>query len=134
LGPCPKCSGAVYEHGMNYICERSVGPEKSCDFFTGKVILQQEVSEEQVEKLLATGKTDLLTNFKSSRTGRMFKAYLVRQETGKIGFEFEVRLAKAPAKKRAGETEEASSDSSSGDAPAKKPARKRASSAKKAAT
>ena len=134
LGPCPKCSGAVYEHGMNYICERSVGPEKSCDFFTGKVILQQEVSEEQVEKLLATGKTDLLTNFKSSRTGRIFKAYLVRQETGKIGFEFEVRLAKAPAKKRAGETEEASSDSSSGDAPAKKPVRKRASSAKKAAT
>jgi DNA topoisomerase-3 len=134
LGPCPKCSGAVYEHGMNYICERSAGPEKSCDFFTGKVILQQEVSEEQVEKLLATGKTDLLTNFKSSRTGRMFKAYLVRQETGKIGFEFEVRVAKAPAKKRAGETEEASSDSSSGDAPAKKPARKRASSAKKAAT
>ena len=96
LGACPKCSGAVYEHGMKYLCELSVGPNKSCDFSTGKVVLQQEISREQVSKLLSEGKTDLLTNFKSSRTGRGFKAYLARQADGKIGFEFE-----APAKKRA---------------------------------
>jgi DNA topoisomerase-3 len=96
LGACPKCSGAVYEHGMKYLCELSVGPNKSCDFSTGKVVLQQEITREQVSKLLSEGKTDLLTNFKSSRTGRGFKAYLARQADGKIGFEFE-----APAKKRA---------------------------------
>jgi DNA topoisomerase-3 len=96
LGACPKCSGAVYEHGMKYLCELSVGPNKSCDFSTGKVVLQQEITREQVSKLLNEGKTDLLTNFKSSRTGRGFKAYLARQADGKIGFEFE-----APAKKRA---------------------------------
>lgn len=96
LGACPKCSSAVYEHGMKYLCERSVGPSKSCDFSTGKVVLQQEISREQVSKLLAEGKTDLLTNFKSNRTGRGFKAYLARQPDGKISFEFE-----APAKKRA---------------------------------
>jgi DNA topoisomerase-3 len=79
LGACPKCSGAVYEHGMKYLCERSVGPSKSCDFSTGKVVLQQEISREQVSKLLSEGKTDLLTNFKSLRTGRGFKAYLARQ-------------------------------------------------------
>jgi DNA topoisomerase-3 len=134
LGPCPKCSGAVYEHGMKYICEHSVGPNKNCDFNTGKVILQQEISEEQVQKLLATGKTDLLPNFKSQRTGRIFKAYLVRQETGKIGFEFEVRAPKAPAKKRAGLTEEATSAESVAEAPAKKPARKRSAPAKKDST
>jgi DNA topoisomerase-3 len=134
LGVCPKCSGAVYEHGMKYICEHTVGPNKHCDFNTGKVILQQEISGEQVKKLLATGKTDLLTNFKSQRTGRVFKAYLVRQESGKIGFEFEARTPKAPAKKRAGLTEEATSAESKVEAPVKKPARKRSAPAKKAST
>ena len=126
LGPCPKCSGAVYEHGMRYVCEHSVGANKSCDFTTGKVVLQQEISTEQVQKLLNEGKTDLLPNFKSMRTGRMFKAYLARQPDGKIGFEFEPRPVKAPAKKRAGATAEANSDSSEDKAPAKKPARKKA--------
>src|SRR5690554_2478453 len=53
LGPCPKCGARVFEHGLKYVCERSVGPERSCDFSTGKIILQQEVSPEQVRKLLA---------------------------------------------------------------------------------
>ena len=134
LGPCPKCSGAVYEHGMSYVCEHSVGANKTCDFKTGKVVLQQEISAEQVQKLLNEGKTDLLTNFKSMRTGRVFKAYLARQPDGKIGFEFEPRPVKAPAKKRAGATAKANSDSSSEDAPAKKPARKKAVPKKKAST
>jgi DNA topoisomerase-3 len=134
LGVCPKCSGAIYEHGMKYICERSVGPERNCDFNTGKVILQQEISEEQVKKLLETGKTDLLTNFKSQRTGRVFKAYLAVQDTGKIGFEFEARAVKAPALKRAGKTEVATSADNAVSAPIKKPARKRSAPAKKAST
>ena len=108
LGVCPKCSGAVYEDGMRYLCENNTGPSKTCDFKTGKVVLQQEISPEQVHKLLSAGKTDLLTNFKSNRTGRGFKAYLALGSDGKIGFEFEAKApkaegtAKAPAKKRAG--------------------------------
>jgi hypothetical protein len=43
-----------------------------------------------MEKLLATGKTDLL-EFVSARTRRGFSAFLVRQPDGKIGFEFEVK-------------------------------------------
>jgi DNA topoisomerase III len=124
LGACPKCSSAVYEHGMKYLCERSVGPSKSCDFSTGKVVLQQEISREQVSKLLAEGKTDLLTNFKSNRTGRGFKAYLARQPDGKISFEFE-----APAKKRAAPKVAAKSavkPAAAKRAPAKKRASKKA--------
>jgi DNA topoisomerase-3 len=105
LGVCPKCSGAVYEDGMRYVCENNTGPNKTCDFKTGKVVLQQEVSAEQIQKLLKEGKTDLLSNFKSNRTGRGFKAYLALGADGKIGFEFEAKApgaAKAPAKKRAG--------------------------------
>lgn len=102
VGTCPKCSGSVFEHGMKYVCENAVGSPKSCDFTTGKIILQQEISREQIGKLLDQGRTDLLTGFKSSRTGRNFKAYLVKQPDGKIGFEFEVREPKPGAKTAAG--------------------------------
>ncbi|WP_424193252.1 DNA topoisomerase III [Ampullimonas aquatilis] len=98
LGACPKCGSAVYEHGMSYVCEKSVGPGKSCDFRSGKVILQQEIAPEQMSKLLNDGRTDLLTSFKSSRTGRMFKAFLVRGPDGKTAFEFEAREPKAAGK------------------------------------
>ena len=69
------------------------------------MILQRTIERAQMEKLLASGKTDLL-QFVSQRTRRPFQAYLVRQSDGKIGFEFEKRAAKVAgakpaAKKRA---------------------------------
>ena len=101
VGACPKCGGRVYEHGMSYVCENTVANPKSCDFRSGKVILQQEIGRDQMAKLLSEGRTDLLTNFKSSRTGRNFKAFLVKQSDGKIGFEFE---KKEPSAKTAAKT------------------------------
>lgn len=98
VGPCPKCQSPVFEHGLRYICEKSVGPAKSCDFRSGKVILQQEINRDQMAKLLKEGKTDLLDGFVSSRTNRKFKAFLVRQADGKIGFEFEPRPEKTARK------------------------------------
>lgn len=100
VGACPKCNGRVFEHGMSYVCEHSVANPKTCDFRSGKVILQQEITREQMAKLLADGRTDLLPNFKSSRTGRNFKAFLVKQPDGKIGFEFEKKEPKAAAAKK----------------------------------
>ena len=93
LGACPKCGGRVFEHGKNYICEKSVPslsqPTPSCDFKTGQIILQQPVTREQIVKLLTTGKTDLLDKFVSMRTRRAFKAMLAwDKEAGKVGFEF----------------------------------------------
>jgi DNA topoisomerase-3 len=134
IGPCPKCSARVFEHGMSFVCERSVGPEKTCDFRSGKVILQQEIDSQQMSKLLNEGKTDLLTNFVSSRTNRKFKAFLTRQEDGKIGFEFEpraVKPGKAPAKKAAAADGDAV-EGDAGAAPRKAPAKKTA--ARKTAT
>ncbi|QET03208.1 DNA topoisomerase III [Cupriavidus pauculus] len=104
VGTCPKCGGSVYEHGMKYVCENAVGSAKTCDFTSGKIILQQEISREQIGKLLTDGRTDLLTGFKSSRTGRNFKAFLAKQPDGKIGFEFEAREPKAGAKGAAAKT------------------------------
>ena len=100
LGSCPKCGGRVFEHGMAYTCEKALGPGKTCDFRSGRMILQQPIEREQMKKLLASGKTDLLTAFVSKK-GRRFKAFLVKQPDGKIGFEFQARPAKekAPAEK-----------------------------------
>ena len=78
--------------------KKSVGPEKSCDFRSGKVVLQQEISAEQMGKLLGRGRTDLLEGFiLPSHTNRKFKAFLVRQPDGKIGFEFESRVLRSRA-------------------------------------
>ncbi len=97
LGACPKCAAGVYDNGNAYVCEKSVGSEKSCDFRSGKIILQQPIEHAQMQKMLTTGKTDLLREFISNRTRRKFSAYLVI-ESGKVGFEFE---KKAPAAKKA---------------------------------
>jgi DNA topoisomerase-3 len=64
-------------------------PTPSCDFKTGTMILQQPVDHEQMQKLLGTGKTDLLDKFVSMRTRRPFKAMLAWDaEAGKVNFEF----------------------------------------------
>ncbi|MDR2636704.1 MAG: DNA topoisomerase III [Zoogloeaceae bacterium] len=94
LGRCPQCGGAVYEHGNAYVCEKSVGPQKTCAFRSGKVILLQPIAREQMQKLLAEGRTDLLKEFVSARTRRRFSAFLVVGKEGKVGFEFEKREAK----------------------------------------
>ena len=95
LGTCPKSGHRVFELGSAYVCERAVGPEKTCDFRVGRTILQRPIDRAQMEKLLAGGKTDLL-QFVSARTRRPFSAFLVQQKDGKVGFEFE---AKDPSKK-----------------------------------
>ncbi len=102
LGACPKCKGRVYEHGTNYVCEHSVGAPVTCDFKSGKIILQQPVPREEMTRLLTTGKTALLENFVSNKTRRKFKAFLTWDgKEGKVGFAFEPRPARPAAKKAA---------------------------------
>ena len=104
LGACPKCGAAVHEHGSNYICEKAVPtegqPTPTCNFKSGKIVLQQVVEREQIAKLLSTGKTDLLEKFVSNRTRRAFKAFLSwNAEEDKVVFEFEPRTSKFPPRK-----------------------------------
>jgi DNA topoisomerase-3 len=84
---------------MSYVCENSVGPSKTCDFRSGKVILQRSVDREQMTKLLSTGRTDLLERF-ISRKGRPFKAFLVLSEKKDVGFEFEKREPKPKGERK----------------------------------
>ncbi|MCJ9708881.1 topoisomerase C-terminal repeat-containing protein, partial [Bordetella hinzii] len=131
VGNCPKCGSRVFEHGMSYVCEKAVGPQKSCDFRSGKVILQQEISREQMSKLLSEGRSDLLDGFVSSRTNRKFKAFLVRQPDGKVGFEFEPRGDK-PGRGAAKTASKTPAKTAAKKAPAKTAVKKAA--AKKTAT
>jgi DNA topoisomerase-3 len=55
--------------------------------------LHRAIPKEQVEKLITTGKTDLLPRFISKR-GRPFSAHL-KLENGKIGFEFAEKTPRA---------------------------------------
>jgi DNA topoisomerase-3 len=137
LGACPKCGSPVFEHGKNYVCEKSVPTlaqaTPGCDFKSGQIILQQPIERSQMQKLLATGKTDELDKFVSMRTRRPFKAMLAWDaEAGKVNFEF------APSKfpPRAGAAKAAASRTAaktSAKAPAKAAAKSAAKPAVKAA-
>ena len=129
LGACPKCGSAVFEHGKNYVCEKSLPteaqPTPSCDFKTGQIILQQPIERAQMSKLLATGKTDQLEKFVSMRTRRAFKAMLAWDaEAGKVNFEF--APSKFPPRKVAAKTSAVASKTAAKKAPAKKAATKTA--------
>ena len=82
-------AGAAFTHENSYICERSQADRKSCKFKLSKTILGRDIPKEEAQKLLATGKTDLLEGFISKR-GRPFSAYL-KLEDSKVGFEFPER-------------------------------------------
>lgn len=105
LGDCPKCKARVFEHGSNYVCEKSVGPGKSCDFRSGSMILQQPIDRVQFSKLLKEGKTDILKGFVSKKTNRKFDAFMVLKDN-KVSFEFPPREKKAGAKKGRGAASE----------------------------
>ncbi len=127
LGACPKCGGAVYEHGKNYVCERTVPtlaqPTPSCDFKSGQIILQQPIEREQMSKLLSTGKTDLLDKFVSMRTRRPFKAFLAwSAEANKVAFEF--APSKFPPRKTAAKSTAAAAAKKTGPAAKKTAAKK----------
>ena len=138
LGACPKCGGNVFEHGKNYVCEKSVPtdgqPTPSCDFKSGQIILQQPIEREQMQKLLATGKTDMLEKFVSMRTRRNFKAMLAWDaEAGKVNFEFAPSkfpprktaykaAAKTPAATKTGAARAGSTGAAAKKVPAKKAA------------
>ncbi len=140
LGACPKCGASVFEHGTSYVCEKSVGPAPSCDFKSGKIILQQTIAREQMSKLLEAGKTDQLENFISNKTRRKFKAKLAFDaKAGKVMFEFEPRKfppkpgAKGAALRGAAKDGEGAGEGAASASPAAKKAAAKKPAAKKVA-
>ena len=100
LGRCPfdeDCN--VVESPTQFICERALKDEdaakdesrpKSCGFVFPRTVCKREITRDEALVYVATGKTDLLTDF-TSRFGRPFSATLVLKKTGRHGFEFQPR-------------------------------------------
>jgi DNA topoisomerase-3 len=143
LGRCPfeeDCS--IIESPTLFVCERKLkeselskeerkkrkedGAPQSCGFVFPRTVCKREITREEAEHYLRTGKTELLTDF-TSRFGRPFSATLVLKDTGRHGFEF-------PPRKRAGEDESgAAATAADASTPAAPAAPKKRSRAKKAA-
>ena len=90
----------MFEGPAAYVCEQSQAEKKPCKFKISKVILQQAVDREQAKLLLTAGRTALLKDFVSSKSGRQFTAHLIVGDSGQIGFEFpprEAEVANTPA-------------------------------------
>ena len=98
LGRARSASARVFELGNSYVCEKAVGPEKTCDFRSGRMILQRPIEPAQMQKLLRPRRRPTsCSSCRRARGGRSRRTSCV-QKDGKVGFEFE---AKDPTKKRA---------------------------------
>lgn len=110
VAQCPICKEPIVETPSNYICKNNDGPAKSCSFRVSRTILGKTIPRDQFIKLIQDRKTDLLTNFRSNRTKRLFSAHLILKNGGKIGFEFAPR-----EKKSTGKTKTVASSETAGD-------------------
>jgi len=80
--PCPKCSQPMEIAPWGYVCKNT-----ECGFKAGHTIAGRTLSHAEMQKLLATGKSNILSGFKSKK-GTTFSAALTLGEDGNIGFEF----------------------------------------------
>ncbi len=80
--PCPKCSSPLEIAPWGYICKN-----EECGFKAGHTIAGRTLSHAEMRTLLKTGKSDLLSGFKSKK-GTTFSATLTLGDDGNIGFEF----------------------------------------------
>lgn len=87
LGLCPICGRQVRAYPKSYSCESGKG---GCGFTIWKSIAQKSITEAQVKKLLATGRSSLIKGF-VSKAGKNFDAYLILKDDHQVGFEFPSR-------------------------------------------
>jgi DNA topoisomerase III len=103
IGPCQVChKGDVYDVGSAYVCENLAAGE--CTFKLAKRILGREVPFEEMQRMLVSGRSNLLKGFISKKNKRPFDAVLTLNG-GTMKFEFPERRGKSkkkPAKKQAG--------------------------------
>ena len=141
LGRCPfeeECQ--VVESPTQFVCERQLKevaegeprPE-GCGFVLPRTVCKREITREEAEFYLRSGKTELLTDF-TSRFGRPFSATLVLKKTGRHGFEFQPRAGGAGRKKTTRKATSAGKKSKKKVAAKKSGTRKKAATRKKSST
>ena len=94
VGHSPIDNTAVYQTLNAYISKSAI-EKKDTGLKINRIILGKEITIENMSKLLNQEKTELITGFRSSKTKRLFDAYLELDEKGKIKFSFPQRKKKA---------------------------------------
>lgn len=92
IGKSPIDGVPVYETPNAYICETYNSEGKG--FRLSRTMLGKTLPKEQVAKLLENGETDVIQNFRSNRTKKLFNASLTLNDKGKISFKFPPRAPK----------------------------------------
>lgn len=85
--PCPKCKGPLRAMGNTVECA------ESCGFKLWTEVASRRLETSELNDLLVTGRTELLSGFVTSKTPKKkFSARLVLDpQTGRTSFEFEAR-------------------------------------------
>ena len=92
IGISPVDQSPVYE-SLTAFLSQSALEKKPTGLRINKVILGKEITRGNMERLLKGEKTELIQGFRSSKTHRLFDAFLTLGKDGKIGFEFPPRPA-----------------------------------------
>lgn len=86
VGVCPMCGQSVLSGKKGYFCKN----QEDCRFGIGKVICSHTLTDSEVKTLLSKGKTALIKNFVSKKSGKEFSAHLVLDDSdGSVHFSFE---------------------------------------------
>ncbi len=93
LGISPVDKSKVFETPSAFMSESALEGDEKNGLRISKIILSKQLTRENIEELLSTGKTELIKGFISKKR-RPFDAYLLLAENGKISFEFPPRKSR----------------------------------------
>lgn len=93
LGLSPVDKTKVFETPMAYMSASALDGDKKNGLRLSRIILEREISIEQMTLMLTKGKTELIEGFISKKK-RPFDAYLLLDKKGKLTFEFPPRKKK----------------------------------------
>ncbi|MBW1636725.1 MAG: DNA topoisomerase III [Deltaproteobacteria bacterium] len=93
LGLSPVDETPVFETPLAFMSGSALDGDEKKGLRISKIILSKELSRENIEQLLSTGKTELIKEFISKKR-RPFDAYLLLNDKGKISFEFPPRKSR----------------------------------------
>lgn len=107
IGISPVDGTKVYETLTGYASESAIAGDAKKGLKINKMILGKTIDRDNLVRMLAGERTELIKGFISSKTRRFFDAYLKLSKDGKITFEFPPREFKGRGKgKKSSEGEE----------------------------
>jgi DNA topoisomerase-3 len=97
IGNSPIDDSPVFETLSGFVSKSALEKDDK-GLRLSKAILGKEIGRENVIKMLSGEKTDLIQGFRSSKTKRLFDAYLTMSNKGKLAFSFPPRVPKKKKK------------------------------------